>query len=170
MSVSFWSLLDSCLIGNHTTSSFLYLDILCKNVKIVIQQSTLCYYLNHYKIKQILYKQTFTMTQWRNVSKKSWPTTHNTYVHWPYIPIHLVALHMYPFFSVWTVLTDLNRSLEHSILFILTCLNGLNYMMVLSIGTTSESLRKSWRFCTRGKIIRFSWSNQNDRFGLISCY
>ena len=24
MSVSFWSFVDSCLIGNHTTSSFLY--------------------------------------------------------------------------------------------------------------------------------------------------
>ena len=26
MSVSFWSFVDSCHIGNHTTSSFLYFD------------------------------------------------------------------------------------------------------------------------------------------------
>ena len=40
MSVSFWSLVDSCLIGNHTTSSFLYRSTQCSTTYMYFKEKS----------------------------------------------------------------------------------------------------------------------------------
>ena len=48
MSVSFWSLVDSCLIGNHTISSFLYANQRVMEICWAPQNAWMCGILYHY--------------------------------------------------------------------------------------------------------------------------